>query len=155
MSKIRYPKFITTLFICGIVIISQSFNLQQHEPHKPQNLKVLPKDISEEALHNIMKGFSKSLGVKCDHCHVPIEGSKHLDFASDDKPEKLIAREMIKMTDSINKRYIAKIGNGDLHEVRCVTCHMGNVKPIFDVDSIPGKPMPMEATPMEEHHEDH
>jgi hypothetical protein len=44
----------------------------------PQNLKVLPEDISSEELSNTMKGFAMGLGVRCETCHVG-EAGKPLD----------------------------------------------------------------------------
>jgi hypothetical protein len=87
-----------------------------------------------------MKTFSKSLGVKCNHCHVArTDDPKKLDFAADDKPEKQIARKMIRMTADINKKYISKIG--DLDHITCVTCHRGHLKPLIDVDSLNSEPI--------------
>src|SRR5450755_1801917 len=73
------------------------------DDHKFKNLKVLPKDISPEQLDKIMDGFKEALGVKCSFCHAPSKDSSihHPDFASDDKPEKNIARKMWKMTAKI------------------------------------------------------
>ena len=54
-------------------------------------------------------GFiSASLGVGCDHCHVP--GS----FEKDDKKPKLFAREMMKMMFSINQNNFEGKRAGDL-----------------------------------------
>ncbi|MEE8119143.1 MAG: hypothetical protein V3T39_06225, partial [Gammaproteobacteria bacterium] len=36
----------------------------------PQNLKVLPKNISPEDLQETMKGFSFALDTRCVTCHV-------------------------------------------------------------------------------------
>ena len=91
-----------------------------------------------------MKGYSKSLGVKCGHCHYSekVEGQDKpkWDFASDEKPEKKIARDMMRMEDAINSRYIAKIGDGKLDKITCVTCHRGKTEPMISVDSLVGKP---------------
>ncbi len=109
---------------------------------KPENLKILPKDISHRELIDIMKKFSKSLGVHCDFCHVAekVEGQEHpkFDFASDAKPEKKIARDMMQMTYAINNNYIGKMIGGDhpLEQITCVTCHMGKETPIVSIDSI-------------------
>src|SRR5436190_9467245 len=64
---------------------------------KPQNLKVLSKKMSEEDLHALMRTYAKSLGVRCNHCHAQSKDDpKHLDLASDEKPQKEIARKMIR-----------------------------------------------------------
>lgn len=101
-------------------------------PHK--NLKILPKNISHEDLDKVMDEFKEALGVKCNFCHAPDKDSSshHLDFASDEKPEKNIARQMMKMTGKINKKYFSynKSENGQAEQsVQCVTCHHGNANP--------------------------
>ena len=85
-----------------------------------------------------------SLGVRCGFCHVSeqVEGQQHpkFDFASDNKPEKKIARDMMLMVSALNKNYIGKMIGGDhtLEQVICVTCHMGRKTPIITTDSLPG-----------------
>jgi hypothetical protein len=128
-----------TIVIIAIMAI-KSYALQNEEP-APKNLKVLPKNTSGEEVKNVMKVFTKSLGVKCGHCHVntPQEGKPYpkFDFASDDKTEKLVARKMMVMVDSINTAFMSKMGEEmDFEKVTCVTCHMGNVKPMTSVDSL-------------------
>ena len=101
---------------------------------RAKNLKVLPKDISHEDLDKIMDSWKAALGVKCGFCHAPSADSTshHLDFASDAKPEKNIARHMYKMTGKINKKYFsfAKDDKGaSIAVVSCVTCHRGSPHP--------------------------
>lgn len=121
------------------VLFGQSF--AKHDDEKATNLKVLPKNISGEDLHNVMRQYSRSLGVRCGFCHVSekIEGQEKpkWDFASDAKPEKNIARDMMRMTETINEKYLGKIkADHKLEQVSCVTCHMGRPTPIISVDSI-------------------
>ena len=94
------------------------------------NLKVLPQNITRDQLIATMRSFARSLGVKCDHCHAANpEGSKeHFNFASDAKPEKDVARVMLRMTKQINADYIDKI-NEQGTNVTCYTCHRGHVTP--------------------------
>lgn len=104
------------------------------EEHPNKNLKVLPKNISHEDLDKVMDGFKAALGVKCNFCHAPSKDSAdhHLDFASDDKPEKNIARHMMKMTAKINKKYFSfnKDEKGEtVPSISCITCHRGNPHP--------------------------
>ena len=99
-----------------------------------KNLKVLRKDISHEELDKLMDGFKDALGVKCDFCHAPSkEDANKLDYASDEKGEKSIARKMIKMTNKINKKFFhgkSKLGDADaLLAVSCITCHNGTPHP--------------------------
>lgn len=91
------------------------------------NLKILPKDISEEELVGVMKNFNASLGVKCSFCHAPGTDGK-LNFASDENKHKDVARGMMKMTMGINKKYF-KTKNPKEFQVTCFTCHNGNKHP--------------------------
>jgi hypothetical protein len=99
-----------------------------------KNLKILPKDISHEKLGKVMHEFNDALGVKCNFCHAPSKDTtvKHPDFASDEKPEKQIAREMMKMSLKINKKFFKVkdpvFGEGSLN-ITCVTCHHGEAHP--------------------------
>src|SRR5580692_590254 len=71
-----------------------------------KNLKVLPRHISSKELQGIMTDdFEDGLGVSCGFCHAPAAGGHGLDFVSDAKPEKEIARAMMRMTLSLNKKY--------------------------------------------------
>jgi photosynthetic reaction center cytochrome c subunit len=96
-------------------------------PEKPSNLQYYPKDTSTKKLMGTMRGFSFSLGVRCQHCHVD-HGSNpnsldQVDFASDEKETKRTARTMLRMVDAINQEYIAKLGRSAPVKVECVTCH--------------------------------
>lgn len=97
-----------------------------------KNLKVLPRNISEQMIDKVMEEFSRSLGVECNFCHVQID-STNWDMASDQKPEKNIARKMIKMSNKINKGFFeAKTKYGEENavlEIRCMTCHRGEPHP--------------------------
>ena len=100
-------------------------------PEEFSNLQLLPKDIGQRDLVNIMRAFAGALGVRCNHCHdVPnpetLEGS---NFASDDKETKQIARVMMRMTDAINGTHLPEIGRSEITRVKCATCHHGLAKP--------------------------
>jgi hypothetical protein len=132
--------FIAFILITVVTIVAQT-SAQQKEEWKPKNLKVLPKNISDEEIHAVMRSYAKSLGVRCGFCHKNEPGQPpKWDFASDEKQEKLTARKMMKMVDAINKKYINKIGEGKFEKITCVTCHMGNTKPMVSADSLPKKP---------------
>lgn len=99
-------------------------------PDTFKNLEVLPKDIKKDDLVSVMRGFSGALGVRCNHCHVgdnpnSLEG---MNFASDDKDKKKIARGMMKMVHEINE-LLPKTGVEKPMEVRCITCHRGLPRP--------------------------
>ena len=121
---------------------------QEQHPHrplpKPVNLKVLPKNIAPEQLIKIMRGFAGSLGVECGFCHAVNQQTHKLDFASDAKPDKEIARLMMRMTRTINGDYVAKVNDPDAtpadKHVTCATCHRGHS-------------MPTQFVPPPEHHD--
>jgi tetratricopeptide (TPR) repeat protein len=96
-------------------------------PEKFTNLKVLPKGTSRAELLGTMRGFSGGLGVRCGFCHAQADTGRsgELDFASDAKKEKRIARAMMKMVREINGKLIPKAGMRAPAAVGCVTCHHG------------------------------
>lgn len=101
---------------------------------EPENLKVLPKDISPHDLSATMKGFALGLGVRCETCHVGEKGKplRTFDFASDKKAMKKKARVMWNMVQEINTRLVPKLDEIETAErvpVRCVTCHRGQRQP--------------------------
>jgi len=126
----RYKKIITiSAALCFVAILS-AFMPQQQE-YKAKNLKVLPKDISHDDLDKVMDGFKVALGVKCNFCHAArADDPSKLDFASDENHHKETARNMLRMTAKINKKYFNKQGkDGSLKAISCVTCHNGNKHP--------------------------
>jgi hypothetical protein len=127
-------KLIVMAAMSAVVVSAVAFTAPPADDNGFKNLKILPKDISHEKLGKIMHGFNDALGVKCNFCHAPSKDTAqhHPDFASDDKPEKNIAREMMKMTVKINKKFFeakhAAIGDSTL-SVSCGTCHHGSPHP--------------------------
>lgn len=101
-------------------------------PHgKPQNIKVLSKDLSATELGRIMKRFETDLGVKCGHCHVEDPGTRKFDFVSDENPTKSTARLMITMLKDINEKYLPQLRADSRYasHVTCGSCHQGQSNP--------------------------
>jgi hypothetical protein len=100
----------------------------------PTNLKVLPKNLTGNQVHDIMEGWSGSLGVHCDTCHTadPTKmgpnGRPRLNFADDSKPEKNAARLMYTMTQKINDDYVSMVNDGQ-SKATCGMCHRGHKQP--------------------------
>lgn len=106
----------------------------QGQQPAPKNLKVLPKDMPRQQVVQIMRGFTRGLGVRCTHCHVG-EGDDQskFDFGSDDKPAKNVARKMLTMVMDINGKHLAGVGEppaAGASKVTCYTCHRGTTKPL-------------------------
>ena len=117
--------------VVGLFMIAGIAATKPPEAPKYKNLKILPKNISKEDLDKVMDHFKAALGVKCTFCHAPSKDTaqKWPDFASDEKPEKQIARKMMKMTSKINKKFFADNKNEQgvaVPAVECMTCHRGS-----------------------------
>jgi hypothetical protein len=123
--------FLVTLGLVAFIAISMAFTNERDRLYK--NLKVLPKDITKPQMDSVMKSFTVALNVKCNYCHVKVEGSDQWDFPSDANKHKLVARDMYRMATKINKKYFDFTGdNNDLavQMVTCYTCHNGKKEPM-------------------------
>src|SRR5262249_25452130 len=100
-------------------------------PPSPQNLQVLPKDISREELLGTMRGYTAGLGVQCNYCHVQEGRGGRNDFATDEKQPKKTARVMITMMNHVNETLASGIGKpaAEITKVQCITCHRGEAIP--------------------------
>jgi hypothetical protein len=122
----------------------------------PTNLKVLPKTMTGDQVHDLMEKWEGSLGVHCDACHAPDpnnigpNGRPRLNFADDSKKEKATARFMYNMTEDINKNYVSMIDTSGA-SVTCGTCHRGHIAPepyVIPDDDGPRRPQsPIQAPP--------
>ncbi len=105
----------------------------------PENLQVLPEDISSAELGATMRGFAMGLGLRCENCHVGEAGAPldTFDFASDEKAMKLKARLMLEMVHEINSALVPRLDDVEPDqrvEVQCVTCHRGLPQPMLIED---------------------
>ena len=123
-----------TLFVSLLLVafVSMSFIITRDEPLY-KNLKILPKNITKLQMDSVMKSFTVALGVKCNFCHVRLNDEKQSwNFPSDSNKHKNIARQMMRMTSDINKKYFdvknSKALNADL-ELTCYTCHRSKPHP--------------------------
>jgi len=128
----RVSKKYGVIAALGIVVIA-GIAAVPAPANEYKNLKVLPKDISTKDLSRIMiDDFEDGLGVSCGFCHAEEKDSHKLDYASDEKPEKEIARLMMKMTLDVNEKYFQVthplIGDSTL-AINCTTCHNGHPRP--------------------------
>jgi len=101
-----------------------------------KNIKVL-NGMPESQLIPVMNFFAASMGRRCNYCHVNNQGQ--WDYASDAKPEKASAREMVKLVMDINKT----TDRLKLDPVSCYTCHRGRTSP----QSIPALPLALPSPP--------
>ncbi len=100
----------------------------------PTNLKVLPKNLTGDQVHEIMEGWEAALGAHCSTCHaadpknIGPNGRPRLNYADDSRPEKSTARIMYTMVQDINENYISMVENSGAG-VTCGTCHRGHIGP--------------------------
>lgn len=143
-------KITVAAMIIGVAALSIAATApQQREEPKLVNLKVFPKNVPYRVLDHAMDVWSASLGVRCNFCHVRDAQTNKMDFASDAKPEKQMAREMYKMTAKINTKYFKatkdSLGMVIYTGVNCNTCHKGVSHPEVTVPEQhrgPGGPPP-------------
>ena len=89
-----------------------------------KNVKLLKTIPAARFLRIMDNGYSRALGVGCDHCHSEDR------WEADEKRPKLAAREMILMVEEINTK-LESMEHIDTSEpqINCTTCHRGYVKP--------------------------
>jgi len=163
------PVVATALFTAAVFAVSTIAQAPQTAPPQPPpaggppprtypvptNLKVLPKNLTGQQVHEIMEQWEGSLGAHCSTCHTPDpkdigpNGRPRLNFADDSKEEKLTARLMYKMTEDINVNYVSKVPSSD-EPVTCGTCHRGHLGPepfVIPKDDHDGPPRPEGPAP--------
>jgi photosynthetic reaction center cytochrome c subunit len=126
LNRIVRRVFVASVFALGLGALASS-----QVPDKFTNLQYFPKTIQRDDLMQVMRGFSFSLGVRCEYCHAAKDSDppEKKDFASDEKEAKKTARAMLRMLDAINQDYVAKLSSQTQNRVHCVTCHHGLSKP--------------------------
>jgi photosynthetic reaction center cytochrome c subunit len=119
--------------VCALVLVASAAAAQQAGSAgaiRP-NVRVL-QALPEAQLFPLMNLLAESLGVRCDYCHVQTQP----DFTktpanvggwvwdSDDKPQKRIARDMMRMVIDLNAGRF-----GGAARITCYTCHRGRTQP--------------------------
>lgn len=132
--------YAVTLGLALMIVASLAFTKDQP---RYKNLKVLPRNITEQQMDSVMHNFTDALNVKCSFCHVRDKNTNEWDHASDANKHKLITRDMMKMTTEINEKYFDYTGTeiklGTPLMVTCYTCHNGHKEPAIN------PPAPKEA----------
>ncbi len=106
-------------------------------PDSLVNTQVIPHNTPVLDVIGIMRNFTSYLGVRCQFCHVGEEGMPldQFDFVKDEKRTKLVARQMMRMLEEINRRVDTLPGHEGHHDVTtalvtCGTCHRGVNRPV-------------------------
>jgi cytochrome c553 len=121
----------TNIAIAIAVLLLTAAGTSEAQPPTPTvvespNVKVLT-GLYAQQFQDEMNHIVQGLGVTCNTCHA------RGNFASEEKPIKLKARQMLEMTKALNKQYFAdykpKEGESTLGRVTCFTCHKGEQTP--------------------------
>jgi hypothetical protein len=132
-ARLAVVALFASLFVVGGARKSVAVR-QQRPPDAPveqtrKNIQVL-KGLQEKDLFPLMNYISASMGVRCDYCHVKsgkdANGFDNWIWESDDKPQKLAARRMMRMTMQLNQTNLADFNN---QRITCYTCHRGSTDP--------------------------
>lgn len=102
-------------------------------PDSLVNTQVIPHNTPVRDVIGQMRNFAGDLGVRCQFCHVGVEGQPldQFDFVKDEKQTKLRARQMMRMVQEINRRLDTLPGHQPSDPVvTCRTCHHGVNLPI-------------------------
>ena len=124
--------FVTTsLMLLPVTATAQATG--RWPPDSLVNTKVFPRSTPVTQVVGAMRNITGSLGVRCVFCHVGEEGKPlgQYDFPSDDKRTKLVARQMMRMVEEINRRIDTLPERPDTSfRVTCGTCHHGVSRPV-------------------------
>lgn len=97
------------------------------------NTQVIPRTTPVIDVIGTMRNFTGALGVRCQFCHVGQEGMplEQFDFASDEKRNKVVARQMMRMVAEVNRRLDTIPDRGSPRvTATCATCHRGVSRPV-------------------------
>jgi len=119
--------------VAAMTLLGLNASLHAQRPFPPEasvNLQVLPKDTPVPQVIAAMRAMTLGLGVRCQHCHVGVEGQglDQFDFVSDTVPAKATARAMLRLTRDLNVQLRAALPAAA--EVTCYTCHRGARTPV-------------------------
>lgn len=124
---------LTALIIVGLLPVAHT-PLAAQIPETFTNLQVLPRDIGRDSLMSVMRGFSFSLGARCQYCHTGGDGVSFegVDFANDDDPDKVKARFMLRLVEDLKVSLTAMPERDNPPvEIGCKMCHRGVPKPLL------------------------
>lgn len=111
----------------AIAALKEQIKGRENEPAEEvfKNIQIMKGFPAGRVLPIMQMAMSRSLGVSCDHCHVPKQ------WESEEKPQKQIARDMWNMMGKINGELLKNIPNLQSEQpvANCTTCHRGEIKP--------------------------
>ena len=132
-----YKKVIVLSTLAGLCLLGiLAAKPPQDDKPKYKNLKVLSNKISDENMDFVMQSFGVNLGANCLFCHPGKQTGAvfSIDYVTDVLENKRIARDMLKMTIKLNKKYFNTTLTGLMNtrgKIWCKTCHQGSPVPLL------------------------
>jgi hypothetical protein len=115
----------------AIAKLKEQIKGKENEPAETvfKNIQTLKGTPAGRLLAIMEFGYARSLGVSCNHCHVPEK------WESEEKNTKQIARDMWAMMGKINTELLKNIKNlkSETPIINCTTCHRGQTKPALNL----------------------
>jgi len=102
-------------------------------PDSLVNVQVIPKTTQPIQVWGMMRSIAGALGVSCTFCHVGSDTAplERIDFATDEKRNKLVARQMMRLVQEVNGRLdTIPARPTPTVTVTCATCHRGLNRPV-------------------------
>lgn len=118
----RYAQVVAGL---GALFLSTGAGKDNEKGSELENVSVMDSKMSLSDARRYMLTFNDALGVQCRDCH------NLKDFASDEKPLKLAARDMMRMEKDLNAKWFPA---REKPVVTCWTCHRGRRTPAAATD---------------------
>lgn len=115
------------LVVTMVVVLAGAVSLEAQVPGSQpseqffKNIQVM-KGIPAHLMQATMQLQEIALGVSCAYCHDGGQDKRDLDS----KPQKLIARQMMRMVNELNRTQFA-----GREVVTCFTCHRGSTRPLI------------------------
>ncbi|HMA20159.1 MAG TPA: c-type cytochrome [Gemmatimonadaceae bacterium] len=121
------------ILMLSVASVASGQPTHKFPPDSLTNTQVIPRSTPVIEVVGMMRNFTSALGVRCTFCHVGSEGEDlaEYDFASDQKRNKLVARQMLRMLAEVNARLDTIPGRTHpAVTATCMTCHHGVSRPV-------------------------
>lgn len=134
------PMRLDTLRKQAIAEVLATIKGRENEPAGTvfKNVK-LHKDMPAKAFLEMMDvDYSRSMSFLCTNCHM-----ENGNWASDERKNKVIARQMERMQRDVNAKYLVNVKELDdeIPKVTCTMCHRGTPHMPNTMD-VPSQPVP-------------
>jgi hypothetical protein len=114
----RIIGLIAVFILAGSIVY---FAVAQQKAEMPKNAQILKGKTTPEIMQIMATVVAPGLGDQCTSCH------DLKDYSSDAKPDKITARNMLKMMTEANEKYFAE---PKMKQVTCYMCHRGKEQPL-------------------------